>query len=66
MVWGRSNTILEERRMNIVAKPFKDKIKNTGEFIGGAIADVGKQEKDREMIDKISKGAKAGLVFEPN
>ena len=65
MVWGRSNTILEER-MNIKVKPFKDKLKNAGELISGAIADVGKQAKDSEMIDKISKGAKDGLVIVSN
>lgn len=30
---GRSNTVLEERRVNIMAKTFKDKLKNAGEFI---------------------------------
>lgn len=49
-----------------MAKPFKDKLKNAGELISGAIADVGKQAKDSEMIDKISKGAKDGLVFVSN
>lgn len=52
--------------MNIMTKPFKDKLKNAGEFISETISDVGKQVKDSEMIDKISKGAKDGLVFVSN
>lgn len=49
-----------------MTKPFKDKLKNAGEFISETISDVGKQVKDSEMIDKISKGAKDGLVFVSN
>lgn len=63
---GRSNTVLEERRVSIMAKTFKDKLKNAGEFISETIADVGKQAKDSEMIDKISNEAKDGLVFVSN
>ena len=62
----RSNTVLEQRRVNIMAKTFKDKLKNAGEFISETIADVGKQAKDSEMIDKISNEAKDGLVFVSN
>lgn len=50
----------------MMAKPFKDKLKNAGEFINGAIADVGKQAKESEMLDKISKEAKERLVFVSN
>ena len=49
-----------------MAKPFKDKLKNAGEFINGTIANVGKQAKDSEMLDKISKGAKDGLAYVSN
>ena len=33
-----------------MAKPFKDKLKNAGELISGAIADVGTQAKDRSAL----------------
>lgn len=46
-----------------MTKPFKDKLKNAGELISRAIVDAGRQAKDSEVIDKISKGAKDGLVF---
>lgn len=49
-----------------MGKPLKDKLKNAGDFIGGTIADVGNQAKNSEMLDKISKGAKDGLVYVSN
>lgn len=47
----------------IMGKSFKDKMKNTGNFISETIVDAGKQVKDSEMLDKISKGTKDGLGF---
>lgn len=49
-----------------MGKPFKDKLKNVGDFISGTIAEVEKQAKDSEVLDKISKGTKDGLVFVSN
>lgn len=49
-----------------MGKPFKDKLKNVGDFISGTIAEVEKQEKGSEVLDKISKGTKEGLVFVSN
>lgn len=39
------------------------KMKNTGNFISETILDAGKQVKDSEMLNKISKGMKDGLGF---
>ena len=36
-----------------MGKPFKDKLKNVGDFISGTIAEVEKQAKDSEVLDKI-------------
>lgn len=44
-------------------KSFKDKMKNTGNFISETIVDAGKQVKDSETFNKISKGTKDGLGF---
>lgn len=41
-----------------MGKPFKDKLKNVGDFISGTIAEVEKQAKDSEVLEKISKGTK--------
>ena len=49
-----------------MGKPFKDKLKNVGDFISGTIAEVEKQAKGSEVLDKISKGTKEGLVFVSN
>ena len=49
-----------------MGKPFKDKLKNVGDFISGTIAEVEKQAKGSEVLDKISKGTKDGLVFVSN
>ena len=49
-----------------MGKPFKDKLKNVGDFISGTIAEVEKQAKDSEVLEKISKGTKDGLVFVSN
>ena len=49
-----------------MGKLFKDKLKNVGDFISGTIAEVEKQAKDSEVLDKISKGTKDGLVFVSN
>ena len=46
-----------------MGKPFKDKLKNVGDFISGTIAEVQKQAKDSEVLDKISKGTKDGPCF---
>lgn len=41
-----------------MGKPVKDKLKNVGDFISGTIAEVEKQAKDSELLDKITNGAK--------
>ena len=44
-----------------MGKSFKNKMKNAGNFISETIVDAGKQVKDSEMLNRISKGTKDGL-----
>lgn len=47
-----------------MGKPFKDKLKNIGDFISGIIAEVEKQAKDSALENDLSRGSK--LYFEGN
>lgn len=51
-VWSRSNIIVT-RKIIVMGDPFKDKLKNIGEFIRGTIAEIEKQAKDSALENDL-------------